>query len=222
MKKYLSFTLIELLVVIAIIAILAAMLLPALSKAREKARAISCVSNLKQINTANITYAGDANDYFPHVYNRRSGNTSTYGPWWWGLIEDYVGDPKVYYCPSNPKTKFVWDKGSELEDGTLTTKIKIVNYCALQNHNYPDNDGNGMSRPMAAFKEPSSQIIYAESIRAYSHWCPTCRQDSENILNDFNWHQKMNCAMVDGHVESFKKENLNTADGGKKVGHGQF
>ena len=60
-----GFTLVELLVVIAIIAILAALLLPALGRAKGKARQIACINNLKQLATAGTLYAGDANDHVP-------------------------------------------------------------------------------------------------------------------------------------------------------------
>ena len=78
MKKF-KFTLIELLVVIAIIAILAAMLLPALAKAREKARQISCVSRLKNAMTYTLIYMTDFNDVF---ISMETGSGAKYS--WWG------------------------------------------------------------------------------------------------------------------------------------------
>lgn len=94
-----GFTLIELLVVIAIIAILAAILFPVFAQAREKARSISCLSNLKQMSLGISMYVTD-NELYP-VYSYSTGNTR-----WHTILQPYVKNEQVFVCPSSSFTRF--------------------------------------------------------------------------------------------------------------------
>ena len=117
-----AFTLIELLVVIAIIAILAAILFPVFAQAREKARAISCLSNAKQMGTATYMYVQDYDETLYPYRTVQSGNQMFNPDWaspnvasgpyagastgnrifWAQLVQPYVKNDNLFKCPSNP------------------------------------------------------------------------------------------------------------------------
>lgn len=127
--KKTAFTLIELLVVIAIIAILAAILFPVFAQAREKARAITCVSNSKQITLSILMYAEDYDEMLPlsQVWTLPTVSPNLNDSTFSGILQPYVKNRQLFMCPDssrvNPDPSFI---GEIPDDGIHQTRTSYA------------------------------------------------------------------------------------------------
>jgi prepilin-type N-terminal cleavage/methylation domain-containing protein/prepilin-type processing-associated H-X9-DG protein len=223
-----GFTLIELLVVIAIIAILAGMLLPALAKAKQKAQAIQCVSNSRQIMLAAKMYTDDNGG--KHVVSYMFPPYTRGLVTWFQLVQPYLSSTNILLCPSR--------KGKPLQlerwDGISVTAPTVADYAI--NHQFAGELSSYVSynhKPESAVRNPARTIFITDSgTRAeagkkpavtpksptkFGAWmlgdvqtgdCPSCvTGDNPNWCAPHLRHNlRSNNGFADGHVESMKAD----------------
>ena len=230
MKKH-NFTLIELLVVIAIIAILAAMLLPALTQARERAKTATCVNILKNYGTANAFYADSNQDMIIPIYINTVQALQSYA--WWpnnkqfrGLLGESVADrnaagvgmyvthntqaPNITLCPKAVRAWMATDKTGNEFGPQSSFGMSPEDYSAISNWGQLASRRQDIATKLGKVKNVSSRALFADSNgmaiqnNGSTFANSLLKRDTTANYNGVMYRHadKANIVMMDGHVET--------------------
>jgi prepilin-type N-terminal cleavage/methylation domain-containing protein/prepilin-type processing-associated H-X9-DG protein len=175
--RHSAFTLIELLVVVAIISLLAAMLAPALRQARDKAKQIKCMSNLKQVGLATLLYQGDDDGRLPQSMQNIGGS---YRYRWHWLLRSYLQYRNdIFACPANPYVKNIPPLFTDAVD--YPPSNYGFNYFKL------DPQFNGGLGPMQVPRYPTV-IVVADTATSNSSWSILAWKGIGSLYEVGDWH----------------------------------
>ncbi|MBM3460361.1 MAG: DUF1559 domain-containing protein, partial [Armatimonadetes bacterium] len=202
----------ELLVVIAIIAILAAILFPVFAQAREKGRAVSCLSNLKQVGIARSMYVQDYDEFTPpHTY---AAPGQPVGVLWHQMLMPYIKTSKVWGCPSGENnSRRGWD-GPYTGDIGLGYNNRGVALRSLASFEYPAD--------VLAMMDATYYVVWingrnvaaatAPLYRPAAYEPPVCSplfQNENNPVTPAVRHQGgANAVFLDGHARLLKQDRF--------------